>query len=279
MGQKTNVSTIRKSQLQYLATESKDKRIIFLYIILNYLNTLFIKFDVCLINSIVQNNSYKCFVNLVLFFRTRKILKIKKKYTKLKKKKVSFLKFLFNFFSLNIFSNLFVISFKVLNKNLIKKKPLNKLLLTEFFKMFKRYSKLLFPRRLNFFLDFIKISVLLFTDIIKINFFNKLLAETFSILQKKRHSFFLQFLKFIFTTLITYKLVGCKSRKKFSRIIGIKLILSGKIKGKPRSNSECLILGNIPIQTLSSNIQYVRNESHTVYGVFGFRLWLNRQNI
>lgn len=277
MGQKSNVSTIRKSQLQYLATESRDKRVIFLYIILKYLNTLFIKFDVCLINYIVQNNATKCFVNLVLFFRTRKILKIKKKYGKIKKKKLQFLNFLFKFFSLNLFSNLFVFSFKILNKSLIKKNSLNKTLLIEFFKMFKRYSKLLFPRRLNFFLDFIKLSVLLFTDLIKINFFNKILAETFSILQKKRHSFFLQFIKFIFTTLINFNLVKYPLLKAFTRIIGIKLIISGKIKGKPRSSSDCLVLGNIPIQTLSSNIQYVRTESHTVYGVFGFRLWLNRK--
>ena len=277
MGQKSNVSTIRKSQLQYLSIESKDKRIIFIYIILNYLNTLFIKSDVCLINSIVQNNSNKCFVQLVLFFRTRKILKIKKKYIKSKNRTRSFLNFIFKFFSLNNLSNLVIISFKILNQDLKKKNSLNKNLLIEFFKMFKRYSKLLFPRRLNFFLDFIKLSVLLFTNTIKVNFFNKILAETFSILQKKRHSFFLQFIKFIFSTLINHRLEKQLLLKTFSSIIGIKLIISGKIKGKPRSSSECLILGNIPIQTLSSNIQYVRNESHTVYGVFGFRLWLNRK--
>jgi hypothetical protein len=277
MGQKSNISTIRKSQLFYCATESKDKRIIFLYIILNYLNTLFIKFDVCIADSIVQNSGNKCFVNLILFFRTRKILKIKKKYTKSKRPFGSFLNFIFKFFSLNQFSNLFVISFKILNKDLVKKNSLNKTLLVEFFKLFKRYSKLLFPRRLNFFLDFLKLSVLLFTNTIKINCFNKILAETFSILQKKRHSFFFQFIKFTFTTLIHYNLLDARLIKTFSRIRGIKLIISGKLKGKPRSGSECLILGNIPIQTVSSNIQYVRNESHTVYGVFGFRLWLNRK--
>jgi len=281
MGQKSNVVTIRKSQLQFSAHEKKNKQIILLYVLLEYLQKVFLKLNVCLLDNIIQHNMNKIYVNFILFFRTRKLIQLKKKIKRTKKYTSNFsLSSLLKFFKLVSKSNLIVFSIKVINNTLTKKNKLNNFLLIHFFNLCNRYSKLLFPRRLNFFLDFIKISVLLFLNKIKITYFLKLLSETLTILQKKRHSLYLQFLKFFFNLLInpTKKAIDYIKKDPIdSSILGIKFTIAGKLKGKQRASSNCLILGNIPIQTIKSNIQFSKVDAFTVYGIFGLKLWVNRK--
>jgi hypothetical protein len=277
MGQKSNVLTIRKSNIQFVTQEEKSKKVGELYVYLNLLQKLFFKSDVCLLKTTIQFNLSKVYVNLHLFFRTRKIIKLKKKISTNRFKNSTDKRSSINILKLlKVFSNsrLIVLSTNVLNRNLVKDKLNSKTLLLDFFKFYNRYAKLLFPRRLNFFLDFIKLSVLLFKNKINCNFFIKILSEIFSILQKKRHSLYLQFIKFFFSSLIKY---NTKKFKNLNKIVGIKFSISGKLKGKARADSNCMIIGNIPIQTLSANIEYSKVDTFTIYGVFGFKLWINRK--
>jgi ribosomal protein S3 len=60
-------------------------------------------------------------------------------------------------------------------------------------------------------------------------------------------------------------------------IQGVKILINGRILGKLRSSSSRLIVGSIPIKTISANIQYSQNHVYTVYGAFGLKLWVNYQ--
>ncbi len=288
MGQKSNVLSIRKIGLNYHFCEKNDKQFLVTYILLQHLQKLFLKADVCLLSWTFQKNSNKFYLFFNLFFRTRKLIKYRKFFKKLKLKSlksnprnfyinsiIKFIKSKFSFFLINF-------KFSVLNNLLLKKNKLQTNLLFEFYTLFRKYSKLLFPRRVNFFLDFIKFSVLLFCGHLKTSFFLKVLAEIFTILQKKRHSFFFQFIKFFFLSLINYnfKSLSVYTNSYFiNKVCGIKFIVSGKLKGKPRASTLNMSLGIIPIQSLGLNIEYSKQHIYTRYGVYGFKLWLNRNSI
>lgn len=286
MGQKSNILTVRKALVQYNSSEKNQNQFILTYLVLQHLQKLFLKSDVCLLQCNIQENSNKIYIAFDIFFRTRKLIKLKKFFKKLKfknnLKQTYFLGSIIKFIKAKFFSFLIVFKFSVSNRLLLKKNKLQQKLLVEFYDLFRRYSKLLFPRRINFFLDFIKLSVILFCGSLRVSFFIKLLAEIFTILQKKRHSFFLQFIKFFFSTLITFNLKTITSFTNnffFNKICGIKFIASGKLKGKPRASSLNLSLGNIPTQSLALNIEYSKIHIFTRYGVYGFKLWLNREYV
>ena len=286
MGQKSNVLTLRKAIPLYNSAEKNRNHFVSTYLILEHLQKLFLKTDVCLLKYIIQENSNKIYIEFDLFFRTRKLIKYKKSLKKFKAQKgvkqEFFLRSIIKFIKAKFSSFFFNFKFCVLNRLLLKKNKVGKKLLIEFYDLFRRYSKLLFPRRINFFLDFVKLSVLLFYGSIRVSFFIKLLGEIFTILQKKRHSFFFQFINFFFSFLINYNLKGIASfinKEYFNKICGIKFIASGKLKGKPRSSSLNLSLGNIPTQSLDLTIEYSKIHIYTRYGVYGFKLWLNRQHV
>ncbi len=200
MGQKSNVLTIRKALPQFNSIEKNQNQFVLIHLVLQHLQKLFFKSDVCLLNFTVQENSNKIYVNFDLFFRTRKLIRYKKFLKRIKPNVQSFcfINSIIRFIKAKF--SIFLINFKflVFNRLLLKKNKFRKKLLVEFYNLFRRYSKLLFPRRVNFFLDFIKLSVLLFCGFLRVSFFIKLLAEIFTILQKKRHSFFFQFVVFFF---------------------------------------------------------------------------------
>lgn len=69
-------------------------------------------------------------------------------------------------------------------------------------------------------------------------------------------------------------LLTVNSKRKNS-IKGLKLVISGKLKGKPRSSSTLLLVGNISSQTLDSKIDFSKTHVYTIYGVFGLKLWVS----
>ena len=126
----------------------------------------------------------------------------------------------------------------------------------------------MFSRRFSFFLDFIKILSLFSTSQISAQIFLLFLQKIFKNLTKKTHNQFLSFLKTCFTLLI----YGLKSTNS---IKGIKLLINGKLKGKPRSDSTLILVGNVSNQTLDSKIDFSKIHVYTVYGVFGLKLWVS----
>lgn len=151
--------------------------------------------------------------------------------------------------------------FRVLNKKLARKTAKRRRRQTII--AFRRFRSNLFTRRLFLYTDFIKLFALFAENMVPIAFFVKILCEVFRTLPKRKHAKFLIFVKYTFKQLF-------RAKWPFG---GIKLRINGKLRGKARSSSFCLVLGNIPAQTYSKRIFFTKQHVFTVYGAFGFKLW------
>ncbi len=272
MGQKINLLTLRPLKLPFNNINSNVKESIFVYSFLKLLEFFFWQKKLFLTNTFFFIFQNKIFFTFFIFFRVAKLnLFYGKKYKKLNlienfnKKSNNNLNLMFNSLK-NLKKNLIIYKIVNLNKNLKKKKIKN------LYFFLKREAQIIFPRRHNFFLDFLQLTLLFIENKIKITFFIKIIVEMFRILQKKRHGRFLGFITMYFKSLIANK-----SYKKFNTILGIKIIISGKLKGKPRSNTFNKTFGSVPIQTLNSIIEYSKSHAFTIYGVFGIKIWVFRK--
>lgn len=265
MGQKSNIVTLRVSENLLHLQRFNNTEFLYGFYFSNLLKILFMSRRVFVTNLILNFSENKTYICLYLFYRAAKILFLKKSKFLLKRKKLM----------INIFKTLtFLKKNKVIfNFNIINLQIKKKILLFNFFKHYKRYAFSIFPRRFNFFLDFLKISLLFHDGKIKTLFFIKILAEIFRILQKKKHAQFIFFLNKFFKYLINSKPESNKMSIK-----GIKFIISGKLKGKRRKSSSIINYGQIPIQSLYKHIEYSKIHAFTIYGTFGLKLWVYRSN-
>jgi hypothetical protein len=161
-----------------------------------------------------------------------------------------------------------VTNFKIINKNL------NKKYLFFLFKKLKKYMFKLFNRRFSLFLDFLKITCLYAENLIDIKVYAYFIATVFKNLRKRAHINFYGFIKKIFNILV---FESAKFVKKPGGIKGVKLLIKGRLLGKPRSSKYKIQVGSVPVQTISSSIEYAQATSFTHdCGTFGFEIWLNR---
>jgi hypothetical protein len=96
---------------------------------------------------------------------------------------------------------------------------------------------------------------------------SKFIAKFFKIFHrtKKLNKFLLFLSKFVEMTHI----IGFKGQIK-----GLKIQISGRFKGVPRTKTRIFEKGRIPLQTISNNINYSLTHVHTSYGVFGIKVWI-----
>ena len=92
---------------------------------------------------------------------------------------------------------------------------------------------------------------------------SEFLAFQFSVM--KKHNYFLNFLKRALLLII---------KSRFSFIKGFKLIINGRLNGKPRAKNKFLIVGKVPLQSINSKIDYSTSVSYSQYGTFGFKVWI-----
>jgi hypothetical protein len=278
MGQKSNLLTVRNGKSNLNLKKNNSKLFLYGFKFLELLNTLFLSKDILLTEKTFNITNNQCFYNLELFYRTKKVVTYKnKKKTYLKNtdspktifsKPKSVLNLFLNEFKA-LHSNLFVFNFKVLN-NFIDKN-----IVLQSFRVFRSFFYVLFNRRFNLFVDFLKMTFLLYIAKIPVSAYLFLLGQIFKVLPKKSHNRFLVFLELIFKFLLVKKL-SSKRNIFFSTIKGIKFIVNGKLRGKMRSSSKCISVGTIPIQSLKKNIEFSKTHVYTLYGAFGFQIWLYR---
>ena len=60
---------------------------------------------------------------------------------------------------------------------------------------------------------------------------------------------------------------------------GIKVIVAGRINGVDIARRETYKEGNIPTQTIRSNIDYTTERANTMYGVIGIKVWVYKGDI
>lgn len=264
MGQKSNLETLRKSKHQLNLITQNPKEFVYGLKFLEFFNNLLSKKKILVIKKNLNFESNKLFLNFVLFFQTTKLLNFQ---TKLVTKTFNSDKLNFSFIYPLIKNH-----FYLLNNNFIQVSltnlncDINKKLLTIFFNKLRRFSGILFERRFNLFIDFIKVSVLFNMNKISSKTFLFLIGRIFRTLPKRKHNIFLIFLKTTFQILINKK-----------SILGIRLLINGRLNGKPRSNSASILMGFTPIQSLSKNIEYSKLNVYTLNGAFGFKLWVYRE--
>lgn len=273
MGQKANLISLRKNiekvlLINTLNSELFVKSLVFLNFFEKFCNikNILISFKTI---SLVSN---KIFFYFEVFFRTNKLMFYKKKQlTKVLSQKKTFYNrkitsFLSSFFDKSK-HNLVCLNLNVLNLNLIKGNYLK--VLKQFYAFNKRFLFVLFDRRLNLFIDFLKIVVLFVFNKISINIFLFTLCQIFKNISKAKHTKFLLFVRELFFFLINFNLNGVKP------ILGLKLVINGKIKGKTRASSTFIKKGSVPIQSLSKKIEYSKSHVFTRYGAFGFQIWVH----
>lgn len=265
MGQKSNLFTLRPKE-KFLHLQ-RSNNIEFLY---GFYFSMLIKFlfntRKIFITSLNLNFlENKIFISLELFYRVAKLLFFKK--TKLITKCNNLISFQV-FKSLGFLKKkLIIYRFNVVNFKIKQRKKI----LFDIFKVNKRYAFSIFPRRFNFFLDFLKLSILFKKNIIKASFFITVLGEIFRILQKKKHS------KFLFFFIKFFKgLMEIQSLRNEYDLLGIKFIIKGKLKGKRRKSNSIINIGQIPVQSIYKHIEFSKTHAFTVYGTFGLKLWVYR---
>jgi hypothetical protein len=186
---------------------------------------------------------------LNLFFFNRSLVYFLKKYIKA---------YGYNFYTFQI---------KTINF-LIKKNQQS--FLSYFYINIKKFSRSIFSRRYNLFVDFLKLSTLLFFEHIPVYTYLIFLSRIFKFLTKRLHNQYFYFIKTAFKLLIFPN--GLKNFEK--NIKGIKFLVSGRIRGKERASSRLLQVGSTPTQSLGKNIVFSSCHSYTLYGLFGFKIWV-----
>lgn len=97
---------------------------------------------------------------------------------------------------------------------------------------------------------------------------SKLLADIISFYftkNKKKHNLLLFLLKKVISTLIF---------ANFSKVKGIKIMITGRFNGAPRAKKKNLTIGIVPLQSFDSIISYHNSVAFTQNGTFGIKVWI-----
>lgn len=256
MSQKSNILTIRFPNNSLDLDSIHAKQFAQAYKLVKVLKQSLEKKGILLAQSTIKIEKTSCFIKLKTFFGTQKLIKYKNSLQKitLEKTKSFFLKKLVQD-TLNcktILTNVIVLN-HALNNDKLKK----------YFLEFKRFKNTLFSRQFSLFIDFVKLTSLFILQKISTLTYLEILGKIFKILPKNKHSRYFLFLEHLFKLII-------KESKGF--IKGMKLEISGKLKGKLRSSSQKISEGNISSQSVSKNLKYSQIHVYTVYGSFGIKL-------
>jgi small subunit ribosomal protein S3 len=57
-------------------------------------------------------------------------------------------------------------------------------------------------------------------------------------------------------------------------VIGIRVVISGRLGGADMSRTEQIKRGRVPLQTFRANIDYAQVEANLPYGVIGIKIWI-----
>lgn len=207
---------------------------------------------------IFKNSAYLTFE--FFFFLKKYLIKYKKK--KIKRYKIlNFLKKLLTDF------NVVSVLIKIINLN----KTLEILQIKKIYYKLKRFKFTLFKKKSKLLILFSKLTILVLKNKLNLSTYLEMIVKVFQSLTKKQHSKFLFFMRFLLKLLITQQLL-------FSDIKGGRFLITGRLKGKPRSSKKVTIKGKLLSSTLTSKINYSCIHAYTKYGKFGLKLWLNYDN-
>lgn len=64
------------------------------------------------------------------------------------------------------------------------------------------------------------------------------------------------------------------SVKRGTIIKGVKIILKGRLRKGPRAKHKQVLLGDVPVQNIDSNIDYFQTTTHNSKGSYGIKVWI-----
>lgn len=214
-------------------------------------------------NLIFYGNTSEKALLLELFFCSQKLKEYKKTNLKASPLKNNLEKEKLNS-TLGLMQDNCNLTFKVRNLNLLLREKED--ILIDFANFFDKLSKKLFRKRGTLFCDFLKAIALVHGKYASASLLLRLLVTLFASLRKRSHSAFLVFLKKLFARLI---------RKGNSKVLGVKLVLSGRIKGKARASVSKLVVGRVALTSEKADVHKSQAHIYTMYGAFGLKLWIN----
>jgi len=287
MGKKANLVTLRKEvESKVNLANSSNREFVygtsFVKALTQILKKKYIKTDKVALNFL-GNQAH---LGLSVFYQTKRValykknfyLKFRNKTKRLKKRQLKLLikknckkrtkksKLIGNHKIMKYLKalkcNQIIFSIKNLNLKLNFKK------VARLYKSLRVFEKQIFQRRKQLFTDLLKVSSLFHENKVTTKSFLDILGESFSLILKKNHGRYFRFVTDLLTTLIRIK---ASSNDK--ELVGMKFLISGKLKGKLRAKSYLIERGSVPIQTLSKNIDFNKKTVYTRYGTFGIKLW------
>lgn len=81
----------------------------------------------------------------------------------------------------------------------------------------------------------------------------------------KRHKLLISFLKHFLTILLDSKMAIVK---------GVKIMIKGRLNGVPRAKHKTIIVGDVPIQTFDTKLNFYQAVAHNASGSYGISVWL-----
>lgn len=84
----------------------------------------------------------------------------------------------------------------------------------------------------------------------------------------KRHNFFFS---------VLHKSLSALVKQKNSKIKGLKICITGRLNNALRSQRRVLKIGQIPLVTTNTKVEYTESTSFTSNGTIGIKIWLNRK--
>lgn len=142
-------------------------------------------------------------------------------------------------------------------------------LLLEIEEDFSFYSNKLFPNDFTLYYDFVKCTALLLQGELSVDGYTWFLGIIFRNLKKNKHGIFVNMLDQIVETVV--RLIDDDR----STIIGIRIELNGKIRGKDMAEVKKFMGGNIMQTTASASVAKSETTAHTLYGAYGLHIFVS----
>ena len=82
----------------------------------------------------------------------------------------------------------------------------------------------------------------------------------------KRHKPLIKFLNRFFNSFI---------KTNFSKILGLKILIKGRLNSAPRAKSKIINIGSVPIQKITANIDFAQTTISNFNGSYGVKVWIS----
>lgn len=243
-------------------TKEKKNQFLINYNLQKSIKSLFLNKGLLCNEPIVLKQSGLYSFCLPVFYRTKILLKYRKKfklYRTYEKNTVfqNYIKRILENKNLQIFMQFFCLN-RVIDKKYIRQD----------YEFYKPYKNLLFVRNYNLWLDLIKTTNLLTLKVIGVESYLYLLSLLFRHLNKRKHNRFILFVSNLFEHIL---------KVYPDKVKGLKLVISGRLQSKPRSSIVKIEKGTLNLTSKKSNLLLSQMHVYTLYGAFGLKLYINYQ--